>query len=129
MREEQMELYICTRCNLLLTRIDAKYVQYESATLSESGEYEPGDGIDSEFDYYLCPICSGLSVDRKEIPEKATLEVKLFSLPTIKAIVALRRSLFELQIKSKAEDAYLYEVGIPLDTPGLKEMLLEELLT
>jgi len=131
---EQMELYICTRCNLLLTRLDARYVQYESATLNELGEYAEHENGESDFDYYLCPICSGTSVDIGQLDDgkggtydSKTLNPVRLPITVAKQLVEMQDTYFELNKDTK--EAYLYHAGIPLGIPGLKEMLLEGLLT
>jgi hypothetical protein len=119
---DKMSLYICKRCNVLLIQIDGRYVEYTCETLHEEGEYmNSHDASEHEFDYYLCPMCSGISIEK----EGRDLTLHALLLP-----VSLARTLLQVWIKNKVSAStkiqWLY--GLPLDEVEVKTLLLEYLI-
>lgn len=123
-QEKKVVLYICTECNLLLLRIDKKYVEYARSNMDkDTGEYIADDYSDNEFDYYLCPECCGVESTISHRGEGAkTLKQILVSKETCTKLDALWSDIS----CEDPEDAY--PSGIPLDNQELKEILVEQLI-
>ncbi len=125
--ERKVQLYICKRCKVLLLKIDKKYVQYEAAMMEDSGEYVSYTTEESEFDYYLCPMCSGADVEiglMGSSESEQTLEPILLTKEVCKQLSELWWN--KHNDEDDEDNNFLH--GIPLDTPELKEILTEHLI-
>ena len=118
-----MMLYICPNCNLLLMKIEKKYATYHRAVLHKDGWYVDmgyDNDNESDFDYYVCPLC-GLHADEDDGDH-----LKSITLP-----VSVAEQLIKLWEDFRGSDKNYtgdYDHGLPMDTDGLKEILVEGLL-
>lgn len=115
--KETMSVYVCTRCKVLLIKIDAKVIQHTNATLdaeylSYVDDNEPGDYESTEV--YECPMCNSQEpvIKSQDIPQDAVPQ------------------LIELWQTLKEEDDTVedYQYGIPINEPRFIQLMAEVLL-
>ena len=109
-------VYGCTRCKVLLIKIDAKLIRDTTATLEEEFGGYTNDDPEAEEDneIYMCPICNAKEPVLKYITIPQVLVKKLRELWDI------------LREEDDKKEEYWY--GIPLDEPRLAEIITETML-
>lgn len=130
---ETRELFICNHCKLLLINIETAWRSFGDSSLNADGGYEYNSQGDAEIEYYNCPKCDGSDIHRGTITTGNGHTYDSETLTTIevpKNVIKKILQLWEQLRHSKSIDAYrgLYEHGIPLDTPELKQILTEALI-
>ena len=119
--EQEIYLYKCTRCKLLLMKLDDRSIVYESTQLSKDGEYRFSNNPESGDSIWLCPICSGASENDDNLEE--TLEDISVSVETIPKLLALWEELILIIVTN---NQIVFNYGIPLDNKELKTILFED---
>lgn len=133
-KEQTFEIFYCDHCKVLLFKMDEKIVEYDACVLDERGCYEFRDAGEKDHDYWLCPICS--ASDNEDEREDRGGVLKAIDIPVRLATPLIEMwNKMEIMYNSGAneegdecEDGYIYEYGIPLNQPELKELLVEYLI-
>lgn len=109
-------IYGCTRCKVLLVKMDAQLIRDTTITLEEEfGGYQNDDpGAEEDNEIFMCPICNAAEPVLKSISIPQKLIKKILDLWKI------------LEKEDKHKEEYWY--GIPLDEPRLAEIITETML-
>ena len=121
-----MIFHLCTRCNVLLTKIYVVYNQYEVEVLIPHGTYEYSDISNTSHSHNECPICSGISESDPDNIITTLVEIE-FTKEIASKILDLQEKRFE-EISSEDSNYYKWDSGVLMSDPAVIDLIVEDRL-